>query len=1322
MGAARRILAAVALVAGMTAGATGLAQIARGDEPTISADPLRDGWDPNEPDLSPAVVSGGAFGQLFSTAVSGQVYAQPLVASGSVIVATENDRVYSLNDETGAVNWSLSLGSPWPSNVVACGDVTPNLGVTSTPVYDPATGTVYVAAVLKNAANAYAPIVELFAINAASGTVDWTVPVQGAPVNEPTRPLDPLTERQRASLLLLNGAVYMGFGSYCDYQPYVGYVAGVNTATRALTMWTDESGITDSESGIWQAGGGLMSDGAGRIFAATGNGVSPAAGPGTSPPGELGDSVVRLGVQPGGSLAAQDFFSPNSAPSLDAHDKDFGSGGPVALPFGTSAHPHLLMQAGKDGRIFLLNLDSLGGRGSKTDKPVYVTPTAYKGQQGHPAAFAGSGGADYIYYHGVSDFTRAFRFSTATAALTDAGQTPGVIGGASGSPVVTSNGTDPKSALVWEINRATGGSTGTLEAFDAIPTAKGQLPLIWSAPIGTATKFSVPATDSGRVYVATQDGHMFGFGAPHKAPLNEKPLAFGQLPVGTSSCQAATVTATTAVTVTGVSASSASASDPFGVNQPNGCVAAATFPQTLAAGQTLTVPVTFAPAAPGGATGALAFATSTRNFSAVDVSVSGIGTQTGLFASPTSLQFGTVPTGSSGSLQTVITNGGTAAETVTSAAAPAGPFSASGLPADGTSIAPGASVTITVTYKPPAATGDSGSLSVTGSHGGTVATVSLGGTGTTGQGTLSVAPASVSFGPVALGQQGSATENITNTGNLPMMISGFTAPTVPFGTPAPVPSGITLGAGDTAMLPVTFTPQSLGTVTGRYTLTASDGRNPAQTLTVPVSGTGTAPSAGTAITSPGGGWTVNGSAAMVGTTLRLTPAVADKSGSAVHYQPLPANGLHATFTARMSGGSGADGMTFSLLDAAKATTTSSGKGGGRLGFGGLPGVAVALATYPSQSVGIVTGQNASGLVYAAKTSSLPNLRSGSHVIGVTVTGSRIAVTVDGKPAVSALAPVPPSVLAAFTAGTGGLSDDHDVSSVKISAGAVKLPPPGGGWSYNGNGRMSRSDTWLTSAGTRQAGSVIYPVAVAPNGLRVRFNEQIGGGTGADGMTFALLSPATANTAHGGNGGEFGYGGLSGVAVAFGTHHSAGYPSANFAAIAAGAASNGVLKLTSAVNEIGPLRTGTHNVEVTVTGGVLAVYFDGQQILARHVTLPKTVKLAFTGGTGALTDVHAVRDAAVSVGAPASAAAGVGRPSPGVRAAISDASAAPADCRAGDQRELQRSARRSGWDDAVPPDRAVFRLRCRLPPGAARRRAAAPPAAAAARPTRHRPAV
>ena len=1240
MGATRRILAVVALVAGMTVGAVGLSQTAHGDEPTMADNQGRDGWDPNEPLLSPSAVAGGTFGQLFSTAVNGQVYAQPLPVGGSVIVATETDWMYSLNSETGAVNWSLSLGHAWPSTVAGCEDLTPDIGVTSTPVYDPSTGTVYVVGVLNNAANAYAPSVDLFAVNAASGTVDWQVPIQGAPVNDPTRPFDPLTERQRAGLLLLNGTVYIGLASYCDQQPYVGNVAGVNTSTHALTMWTDESGTTDTQGGIWQSGGGLMSDGTGRIFLATGNGVSPAAGPGTSPPGELGDSVVRLAVQPGGSLAAQDFFSPVNAPVLDVHDQDLGSGGPIALPFGTSAHPNLLMQAGKDGRIFILDRDSLGGRNSKADRPVYETPIAYEGQGGDPAAFAGSGGADYIYYHGGVDFTRAFKFNTTTAALTEAGHTPDTFRSGSSPPVITSNGTDPASAVMWEVNSEGEESPhAALEAFDAIPTAGGQLEMLWSAPIGTAAKFSSPATDSGRVYVGT-DGHVFGFGAPDEAPLSGTPLAF-TVAVGSSSCSTATVTATATVTVTGVTASSASAPDPFAVNQPNGCAADVSFPQTLTAGQTLTVPVTYAPTAPGGATAALAFATSTHDFSTVNVSVSGDGTQTGFFASPASLEFGTVPTGSSFRLQTVITNGGTATETVTSATAPSGPFSASGLPANGTTIKPGGSITVTITFKPTAATGVTGSLSLTGSLGGTVATVSLAGTGVTGQGTLSAAPASVSFGQVQLGQQHTQTVTVTNTGNLSMVISGFSAPTVPFGTPVPVQTGITLGDGDTAELPVTFTPQSLGAVSGSYTLTASDGHSPPQRLTIPVTGTGTAPASGVAIPSPGGGWTLNGRARVTGTTLRLTPAATDAAGSAVYYQPLPSNGLHAKFTTRIGGGSGADGLTFAMLDAAKATTASLGARADKLGFGGLPGVAVALDTYPSQSVGIVTGQTSSGLVYAAKTTRVPNLRSGTHVIGVTVTGSKIAVTIDGKSAVTASVALPRMVLAAFTGATGGLSDDHDVSGVSIHSGSVKLPPPGGGWSYNAGADMTGAATQLTTAAKSQDGSVVYTAPVAANGLRVRFNEQIGGGTGGDGMTFALLNPATASTADGTGGAGLGFAKLSGVAVVFDTHQVTGYPSSNFAGIATGASSNGVLKLTNSVNEIGDLRAGTHNVEVTVSGGVLAVYFDGAQILAQKVALPRTVKLAFTGATGGLTDVHLVRNAGISVGAPASAAGGLG---------------------------------------------------------------------------------
>lgn len=507
------------LVAGLVAGlAGGPGRLARADVITIKHDPLRTGWDPNEPALSPAEVSSATFGRLFSTSVVGQVYAQPLVAAGRVLVATEKNYVYSLNAVSGAQNWRLSLGRSWPSSAAKCGDLTPDVGVTSTPVYDPKTGTLYVTAVVNDGPSVLRPNVYLFAIDARRGKVNWRVRIQGAPVNDPKQRFNPFTARQRAGLLMLGGDVYIGFASYCDHGPYVGYVAGVNTGTHAVKLWSSEAGLPSGRAGIWQSGGGLMSDGPGRIFFATGNGRSPAIGPGMTPRTHLGDSVVRLARQPNGSLLMKDFFSPVNAPLLDQHDQDFGSGGPVGLPFGTSVYPHLLVQAGKDGRIFLLNRDSLGGRGDRpgqTDNAVYVTPVPYRGQFGHPAAFAGSGGNDFIYYVGGHDYMRALRLDATNPAmptLVDTATSPAIFGGGSGSPVVTSDGSGPASAIVWEVySSGSAGTGGMLEAFDALPQG-GKLKMIWSAPIGTASKFSVPATDSGRVYVGTRDGKVLGFG------------------------------------------------------------------------------------------------------------------------------------------------------------------------------------------------------------------------------------------------------------------------------------------------------------------------------------------------------------------------------------------------------------------------------------------------------------------------------------------------------------------------------------------------------------------------------------------------------------------------------------------------------------------------------------------------------------------------------------------------------------------------------------------------------------------------------------------
>ena len=1230
-----RVLLAVLLAAVMAGLGTGAlpgarAPSARADETTASQDLLRTGWDQNEPGLSPGTVSGTGFGQLFSTAVNGQVYGQPLVVGGSVIVTTENNYVYSLNAVTGAVNWSMSVGPAWPSSTLGCGDLTPNVGITSTPVYDPATQTLYLVAIVNDGPNVDQPHVYTYALNASTGAVKWHIPIQGSPSNDPSRPFNPLTERQRPGLLLMNGSVYMAFGSFCDYSPYVGYVVGVNTSTQAISMWSDEAGVTDDQGGIWQGGGGIMSDGSGRIFVGTGNGVSPAPGSGTPPPAQLGDSVVRLAVGSDGSMAAQDFFSPSNAPTLDANDQDFGSGGPVGLPFSTSTYPHLLVQAGKDGRLFLLNRDGLGGRTAtgQADKPVSMSGP-YEGQWGHPAAF-GSGSTGYVYYNGSGGPLRALQFNGSNPAkpvLTDVANSTSAFGYTSGAPVVTSNGTDPATGVVWEIYASgASGASGKLEAFDAAPQKVGtttELKQIWSAPIGTASKFAVPATDNGRVYVGTRDGHVLGFGTG--SPLSGAAVSFN--PVAVGSTRTATAKLTLATTAKqSVTISSVTTSAPFTAGTPTPAL-----PVTLTAGQSISVPVTFSPASPGGATGSLTFATNLAEFPTVSIGLSGDGTKPGFYAAPTSLAFGTVPIGSTDPLPVTITNGGTATETVSSNVA-GSPFSVAGVPA---SVAPGGSFTAIVTYKPTAVTNDTGTLTVTPGDGTTAATVSLTGTGQAGQGTLTATPSSVSFGSVPLGQTSTQTVGLTNTGNLPITITGSTAPGVPFGLPAPVSSGITLDPGYDLQVPVTFTPQSAGPVSSTYSLTASDGHNPAQRVSVPISGTATAPASGVAVPGPGGGWTLNGSARMAGTSLKLTPAATGQAGSAVYYQPVSSAGLSASFTANIGSGGG-NGMALVLLDASKASPKSLGTAGSGLGYGGLPGIAVVLNTYKAMGyasgnfVGIATG--GTGPLTFAATANLTKSLHGSTNVGVTVSATgEIKVTVAGTQVLDQTGvTVPPNVLVGFTAGTGAAYEQHAVTTATINAGGTTLPTPGGGWSYNGSATMSGPDTDLTQAVNSQDGSVVYPTPVLTNGLQAQFNVQIGGGTGANGLTFSLLDPARAtSTALGGGGSGLGFIGLPGIAVVLDTHQDTGYPSNNFAAVSVGG-TNGLLKFQSQpAKAIGQLRSGTHTVGIDVSAGVLSVWLDGQEIISKAESLPPTSLIAFTGSTGGLNDIHAVRDAAIS---------------------------------------------------------------------------------------------
>ncbi|HET9167982.1 MAG TPA: choice-of-anchor D domain-containing protein [Actinospica sp.] len=1213
---------------------------AHADEVTVSQDDLRTGWDQAESTLSSGSVGGSDFGQLFATQLNGQIYAQPLVVGGTLIVATDNDYVYGVDKATGAIEWTDDLGPSWPASTVGCGDLTPNVGVTSTPVYDPATGYVYLVGMINDGASASSPHWKMFAVDPATGAqrTGWPVTIQGYPDNDASRAFNSMTAMQRPGLLLMNGSVYAAFGSHCDYQPYVGYVVGVSTSTQTMHMWADEVGATSTEGGFWQSGGGIVSDGSGRMFVASGNGVAPTDGPGSSPPNQLAQSVIRLGVDSGGTIAPQDFFSPANATSLNTNDLDLGSGGPVALPdaeFGTTAVPHLMVEVGKDGRVFLLNRDHLGGRaqGSGGTDGVLQTIGPLDGVWGHPAVWGGDGG--FVYVVGNQGNLTALKYGvngSGAPALSIAGTSAATFGYSSGSPAVTSDGTTSGSALVWEVS-VTGptGAGGQLTVYNAVPD-NGVMTLVRSFPIGNASKFSVPATDSGRVYVGTRDGVIYGFGQPTTAALTTTPVQFDDVGVGSSATQTATLTATAAVTVTAVSAGTGD----FASGTPTPAL-----PATLAKGDTLSVPITFKPSNPGAESGTLALTTSQGT---IDVGLNGTGTRPGLGITPSPLAFGQVPVGSGSSLAETlsVTNTGTTAETVDSVTAPTGVFSATGLPAAGLVIAAGASVPVSVTFTPAAAQAYSQSLTIT-SHDAAndahTATDALTGTGITGVKQLTVSPTTLSFGNVSLGKTAYQSFTITNSGNLALTIDKAAPPAAPFSVASPIAEGQEIAPGDSETVTVGFTPVATGAVSGIYQITADTGAGPQP---VTMTATGVQPTSGVAVPTAGGGWTLNGSAAMSGSSVVLTTATNSESGSAVYGTPVATSGLTASFTASLGGGTGADGETFSVLDGSKASATSLGAHGGSLGLAGVDGLGVALVTYKSAGepsanfVGITQLSSAWTLSWVATSTNIPNLRTGAHKVGVsfanctvgTSTDScTVAVSIDGAQALSAVTTVPKNSLPAFTAATGGFNDAHSVSNVSITAGGGALPVPGGGWSFNGNATMTGSAVTLNPAAANQVGSVIYPTAVAPDGLSADFTMQIGGGTGADGMTFALLNPADeSGTSLGYKGGGMGALGMVGTYVVFNT-----YPKQEALIETVTSKTQTALTEVQTAKGIPDLRAGTHQVQIGISGSILTVDLDGNLILQAGDGLPSTggVLVGFTGSTGTLTDAHTVTGVSIT---------------------------------------------------------------------------------------------
>jgi hypothetical protein len=784
---------------------------------TQAADEQRTGWYPDQPGLDPSIVGSAAFGRLFKTQLTltanEQVYAQPLVANGKVFVATEANDLYVLDGDTGAILASRALGAPFdPNATLGCGDISPTIGVTGTPVIDNSTGTAY----LFSKTNLNGTIVWYFhAVDVVTlaERAGFPVPITGTADNDPTQTFAPLMQHQRPGLLLMNGVVYGGFGSHCDHRPYRGWVIGVSTGGQIVARWATEAGAGSGDgAGVWMSNSGLVSDGAGQIMLATGNGYAPGAyqTPLATPPGMFENSVARLGVQGNGALLATDFFTPYDVVSLNGGDEDFGSGGLVALPaqFGTATVPRLAILSGKKGILYAFNRDHLGGfqQGASNGDNVVSTTQLDGGTWSRPAVWPGDGGYVYVTSSGTSLQALKYGLNAQGApAFTIVGRSTQTLGAYSGSPIVTSNGTNAGSALVWVTDR-----TSQLRVYNAVPDGTGALTQIFTDTYGAESKFTTPGVGAGRVYVGSGDGYVVGYGAPSVNPTTAAPLDFGAVNVGATNTLTATITANQNLSVTSL----ATTAGAYTLD-----TSALTFPVALTAAQSITVPVTFTPTTNGTVSASINVTTS---IGVGTVTLSGVGQWNGpkLAVAPPTATFGGIPVGTSSTLNLQLTNVGTQTLTFADATGPAAPFSVTGVRASGTTLAAGASITIAATFAPTAIATYSDTL-VVDSDGGTISVFISGTAGTAPQ--MVISPLSIDFGTLVAGASATASFTISNPGGTNLTITKSKPPVLgAFTALTTLAEGTVIPAGQTVTETVSFGAVGSGGYNDAWIITGND--------------------------------------------------------------------------------------------------------------------------------------------------------------------------------------------------------------------------------------------------------------------------------------------------------------------------------------------------------------------------------------------------------------------------------------------------------------------------------------------------------------------
>ncbi len=486
---------------------------------TYKNDVMRTGQNLTESVLTPANVKSSSFGLLRNLTVDGNVDAEPLylsqlTISGTVhhalFVATENDSVYAFDAQTGATLWHVSVAASGetPSDDHSCSQITPQIGVTSTPVIDPSAGphgTIFVVSMTKDASSNYHQ--RLHALDVTTGAELTGSPVTITATYGSTS-FAPGQYAERAALLLENGTIYTSFTSHCDDAPYGGWIIAYSESTLAQTgvlnvaPGASGSGYANEGPSIWMSGGGPAADANGSVYVLTGNGVFDTTlnAQGFPSGGDYGNSFVRISSS-GGALAVADYFTMSNEVTESENDTDLGSGGVLLLPDLTDASGtvrHLAIGAGKDGNLYVVNRDSMGEFNASSNNIWQELDGALGGGVwSTPAYFNGT-----VYYGPQSGPMLAFTVTSAKLSSSPTSQTATQFEYPGTFPVISANGTS--NAIVWAYENA---GTAVLHAYDATNLATELYNSNQAAngrdQFGAGNKFIAPAVADGMVFVAS---------------------------------------------------------------------------------------------------------------------------------------------------------------------------------------------------------------------------------------------------------------------------------------------------------------------------------------------------------------------------------------------------------------------------------------------------------------------------------------------------------------------------------------------------------------------------------------------------------------------------------------------------------------------------------------------------------------------------------------------------------------------------------------------------------------------------------------------------